>query len=66
MYREYRDMTEDDDKMIMEEFDTSMDTKVRCMECEWHGVIKDTKIETTDGEIDGLVCPECFGFIEDE
>ena len=66
MHTSYYDIRKDDHDIIESEFETSVNKKVRCKECEWHGVIKDTKLETVDGELIGLACPRCLGIIEDE
>lgn len=66
MYTAYYDMHKDNYEVIENEFEISMDKKVRCRECGWHGEIKDTKIRTVNGELSGLVCPRCLGVIEDE
>lgn len=65
MYRTYYDIHKDNHKAIEEEFGTSMERKVRCAECGWHGMKTECKIEVVDGWMDAIVCPECYGTIED-
>lgn len=66
MYTAFYDMHEDNYEVIENEFETYVDKEVKCNECGWHGLIKETKIETVDEDLVGLACPKCLGVITDE